>query len=85
MNKIRQYFANREAKRFGEKYNKAVKNLTGGLEYSTIDFKKKILKEINRGEDSKKNEIITYTIGGIIGAIIGFIIEFIFEYLISLF
>lgn len=80
INKIKEYFGNKSAQKFGKLYNEAVNNLTGGIEYSTLEFKQGVMREMDRIEKNKKSEIKAYIMGGIVGWFIGFGFQLIIDY-----
>lgn len=74
-NIIKEWYNNLSAKRFGRLYNKAVKNL-GGVEYSTMEFKKSVVNEMGNIKRIKRLYIISI--------IISFIISFVTSLLVTI-
>lgn len=76
-NKIKEWYDNLSAKRFGKLYNKAVKNL-GGVEYATMEFKKSVANEMNNIKRVRKQYIISLIISFIISFVTSLLVTIIF-------
>ena len=55
---------------FGKLYHQAVQNLTGGIEYQTMEFKTQVLSEVANIQRNRNREIKSYIISAIISIII---------------
>lgn len=59
-NKIKIFINNLFSKNFGKLHNEAVKNL-GGIEYATMEYRQRLLAEINRIiKENKRYRIVLY-------------------------
>ena len=75
--KIKDWYYNLSTKRFGKLYNNAVKNL-GGIEYSTMEFKKSVEKEMNNIKRIRKQYIMSIIISFLISFITSLLVTIIF-------